>query len=93
MEAQGLVPCLQESATDPYPEADESSLPFHPIFLRSILILSSHPHIVLRSFSSLQVFRQKFCTHFSSLIRTTSPAHLILLDAIALIILDEACKL
>jgi len=39
----------------------------HPISLRFILILSSYLHIGLPCGSSLQVFRRKFCMHFSFL--------------------------
>jgi hypothetical protein len=38
-----------------------------PYFPRSILILSSHQRVVFKLDSSLQVFRPKLCTRFSSL--------------------------
>jgi len=59
------------------------------ISLRSIVILPSHPCVVV---SFLQVFRQKFCTHFLSLpcILHAPPISFILLDLIAEIIVREA---
>jgi hypothetical protein len=41
MELEGSAPCSQEPSTGPYRESDQSSSQHpHPIFLRSILILS-----------------------------------------------------
>ena len=37
-----------------------------PLYLRSILILSSHPHFAFQVVSSLQIFWQKLCMHFTS---------------------------
>jgi len=54
----------------------------HRTFLSSILIFSSHLRIGLRSGPISSAFGLKFCMHLSS----TYPAHLILLDLIALII-------
>jgi hypothetical protein len=44
MKHEGSLQCSQKFATSPYPESDASSYstPSHPIFLRFILILSSH---------------------------------------------------
>jgi hypothetical protein len=41
MEPEGSIQCSQEPSTGPYPEPYQST-PFHPISLRSILILSTH---------------------------------------------------
>jgi hypothetical protein len=43
--------------------------------------------------SSLQIFEPKFCVHFSYLIRSTYPVHLVLLDLIILIMFGEVYKL
>jgi hypothetical protein len=70
--------------------------PFHttPSFLRSILILSTYPHIGLPS----GLFPSGLVTtivhvFFSFPIRATCPARVILLDLIILIILGEGYKL
>jgi len=42
MQPQGSLSCSQGPATGPYPEPDETSPHFHPISLRSILLLSSN---------------------------------------------------
>jgi len=57
MKPERSLPCLEETATGPYPESDKSSpyLP-HPISLIFILMLSSNPCLGLRVVSSLQVF-------------------------------------
>jgi len=65
MEAEGSLPCSQESANCSYPEPDESS-PHLPT-VRSVVILSSYLRIGPPSVSSLQVFRPKLSIHFSCL--------------------------
>jgi len=42
MEQEGPSPCSQKPKTRPNPEPDKSSQSPHTIFLRLILILSSH---------------------------------------------------
>jgi hypothetical protein len=51
MEPEGSLPRSQEPSTGPYPEPDRSSqsIPFHPISLRSTLILSTHQRLGLHS--------------------------------------------
>jgi hypothetical protein len=42
MEPEVSIPCSQEPSTGPYPEATSiQTIPSHPIYLRSILILSN----------------------------------------------------
>jgi hypothetical protein len=77
-EPEGSSPCSQEPSTDPYPEPVWSS-PYHPKYLRSILILSTH----LRLPSGL--FPSGFPTNILyaflvSPIHATCPVHLTLLD-------------
>jgi hypothetical protein len=50
MQPEGLLSCSQEPPTDPYPEPDGATL-YYPIqfLLRSILILSTHLRLGLRS--------------------------------------------
>jgi hypothetical protein len=65
----------------------------HPVSLKSILILSSHPRLGLTSgFFSLHVFKPKYCAHLASTMHVTCPAHLILLDLITQIISGDAYK-
>jgi hypothetical protein len=48
MEPEGSLPCSQEPSTVPYLEPDQSNL-YHPISLRSILILSTHLRLGLHN--------------------------------------------
>jgi hypothetical protein len=68
MEPQGSLPCSQEPATGPCPEADESS-PHLPTLSSKIYFNNYCPPIyayIFRVVSSLQVFRPKFFMHFST---------------------------
>jgi hypothetical protein len=49
MEPEGSLPLSEEPTTCVYPEPDESKPYPHPISLRSILILTSHPRLDLSS--------------------------------------------
>jgi hypothetical protein len=92
MDPEDSLPCSQVPSTLPYPDPDWfSSIPPHPISLRSILIISIH--LCLGRPSCL--FHSGFPTNILyafifSPIRATYSAHLILLD---LIILDMERKL
>jgi hypothetical protein len=91
MEPEASLPCSQEPSTRPYPEPDQSS-PSHPISLRYILILSPHLHLGLASGLFPSGFPTKILYAFV-LHALPIPAHLILLDLIILITLDEQYKL
>jgi len=45
-EEEDSLLCLQEPATCPRLEPESKPTPFHPIYLRSFLILSSHLQLV-----------------------------------------------
>jgi len=76
--------------SDPYPEPDAASSHrfILPLFLRSILILSSHLHQGLPS----GLFPSRHASLISS-IRITYPVHLILPHSITLTIFSEVYKL
>jgi hypothetical protein len=82
MEPEGSFPCSQEPFTGPCPERNRSSpyhtIPFHPIPLRSILILSTHLQLGLPS--GLLLAFSPMCIDLP--IRATCPALLIVLDLI-----------
>jgi hypothetical protein len=90
MEPEGSLPHSQVPNTCPYPEAAARFSPYppHPTFWRSILILSSHLCLGLPSGLFPPGFPTK--TLYTPLpIRSTCPAHLILLDFITRTILGE----
>jgi hypothetical protein len=87
--AKGPLQCSQKPTSGVYPEPKWCS-PHNPTLLPSDPsknLLSSHLYLVFQVVSSFQIFRPKFCKHFSSLMCWTCPAHLILLDFITIIII------
>jgi len=95
MEPKTLLLCSNYPTTGPCSEPNESSsTTFRPISPRSALILSSHLHLVLTSDLFPSGFPTKILyTFLISPMRATSPAHLILLDMVAVIKFSEAHKL
>jgi hypothetical protein len=60
--------CSQDTATGPYPESDESNPHLLTVFLEDPLQYYPLTYVlVFQVVSSFQVFRPKFCMHFSSL--------------------------
>jgi hypothetical protein len=94
MEPKGSMPCSKEPSTGPYPESCESN-PHHPIlYLRYILVLSTHLRLgIPRGFFPFGVPTNVLYAFLFSPIRATCLAHLILLYLIILIILGEEYKL
>jgi hypothetical protein len=95
MKPEDSSPCSQGPSTGPYPEPDQSSS-YHSILslLGFILILSHHLCLSLLRDSILLAFPSKSLHAFLfSPICLIRPAHLIILDLITLIILDEMYKL
>jgi hypothetical protein len=86
MEPGVLSPRPKEPATCPYFGPDQTSPGPYPISWRSLSILSSHLHSGLPKVCFLQVSPPKLCMRLFFPIRTTWPAHLILLHFIIRII-------
>jgi len=89
MEPDGSLPQSQVRATCPYPEPDRSS-PYPHIQLPEDVLISSHLRLGLTSglFPSGFPYKPSY-TPLLSPIRTTCPAHLILLDCITRKILGK----
>jgi len=95
MKPEVSLPCSQTLATGAYPERLASSphLP-HPIFLRSIIILSFHLCLGFPSDFFLSEFLTTILHAFLiSPMHTTCPAHLIFLGLIILLKFEEVYKL
>ena len=93
MEPEGSLPHSQASATCLSWASPIQSIYPHPTSWGSILILSTHPRLGLPSGLLPSTFPTKtLYTPLSSPIRTTCPAHLILLDFITRTILGEEYK-
>jgi len=86
MKPEDSLPYSKTPTNDSYP-ASHVTTPFHPLFLTSILILSSHLplHLPFR-FSNQNIL----CISHLSPICATCPAHLILLYLMILKIFGEA---
>jgi hypothetical protein len=92
MAPKGSLPRLQEPATCPYPQPDQSN-PCTPPILSHFLKISSNLCLGLPSGIIPSCFPTKtLSTPFLSPICATFPAHLILLDLITRIISGEECR-
>jgi hypothetical protein len=91
MEPEGSLPRSQELTICTYPEPDQSSPQHSILFLRGpTLMLFNHLRLDLPSGPFPSGFNtNELYTFIFPPIRATCPAHLILLDLIALILLDE----
>lgn len=82
IETESSMPNSQEPITGPYREPTYTVTPSRSTVTAPIYCIS-------QVVSSLQVIRPKYCIHFSFPLRATRPAHLIVLDLIALTIFGE----
>ena len=93
MEPGGLLLHSQELSNNPYPEPNQTDSSYWCIFLRSILILSSHLHLGLPKGLFPAGKQQILKSLLPSSILTTWPIYINLLDLITLNMLGKRYKL